>query len=120
MEGMSITGSLTKVVVTTETSISGDVCRSMSASVLVETWYRVAKEYNLDAYRYDDPQKAVNDAQKNTSHIVITKADSVINALKSASLLLSSTYKKGVICVTGSLHAVAAVLSLIQDETNHT
>ena len=120
MEGMSITGSLTKVVVTTETSISGDVRCPMSAAVLVETWYRVAKEYNLDAYRYDDPQKAVNDAQKNTSHIVITKADSVINALKSASLLLSSTYKKGVICVTGSLHAVAAVLSLIQDETNHT
>ena len=108
---MSITGSLTKVVVTTETSISGDVCRSMSASVLVETWYRVAKEYNLDAYRYDDPQKAVNDAQKNTSHIVITKADSVINALKSASLLLSSTYKKGVICGTGSLHSGSSSFS---------
>ena len=117
---MYVTGSLAKVVVTTETSISGDVHRSMSASVLMETWYRVAKEYNLNAYRYDDPQKAVNEAQKNTSCIVITKADSVINALKSATLLLSSTYKKGVICVTGSLHAVAAVLPLIQDETNHT
>ena len=105
---------------TTETSISGDFHRSMSASVLLETWCHVAKENNLDAYRCDDPQMAVDDPQNNTSRIVITMADSVLNAVKSASLLLASRYKKGVICVTGSLHAVAAVLSLIQNETNHT
>jgi folylpolyglutamate synthase/dihydropteroate synthase len=106
---------MARVVVTTETSIAGDVMRSMSTSVLEETWYRVAKEHNLDAYRYDDPQEAVNGARKDSSHIVITREDSVINALKTASLLLASMHKKGVICVTGSLHAVAAVLSLIED-----
>ena len=96
---------------TTETSISGDVCRSMSASVLLETWYDVAKENNLDAYRCDDPRKAVDDAQNNTACIVITKADSVVNAVKSASLLLASRYKKGVICGTGSLHSGSSSFS---------
>ena len=43
---MYVTRSSAKVVVTTETSISGDVRCPMSAAVLVETWYRVAKEYN--------------------------------------------------------------------------
>jgi folylpolyglutamate synthase/dihydropteroate synthase len=112
-----VAGGMAKVVVTAETSIAGDVMRSMSASVLDEAWYHVAKEHNLDAYRYDDPDEALNGAQKD---IVITREGSVINALKTASLLLASMHKKGVICVTGSLHAVAAVLSLIEAGPNHT
>lgn len=120
-----LSGAIPKVVVATEMLIAGGRFRSTSASFLAQNWDRAAKEKNLEVanshcYGIAGHQKAVElqSVDERNSRpdpaIVITESESILSAVKKAGQLLQVTHKKGVVCITGSLHVVSAVLSLLR------
>lgn len=108
-----LSGSIPKVVVATESLVAGGRFRSTPASLLAQTWDRAAKDHNLDvAYLHSEEE---NETSLPDSAIIITESNSILSSIKKASQLLHLD-SRGVVCVTGSLHAVSEVLSLLRTE----
>eukprot|EP00249_Psilotum_nudum_P015058 c25144_g1_i3 orf=195-683(-) len=135
-----LSGAMPNVVVTTEVPVAGSSIRATSASFLAKVWSQVAKDYNLEVlndYHLKEPgcsgcspqnmdpgQQDMDSLDSNMPEmekmnpqpehrIVISESASIQTALKKAIQLLESVSDtKGVVCVTGSLHAISAVLSL--------
>ncbi|MCO5586968.1 hypothetical protein L7F22_040913 [Adiantum nelumboides] len=109
-----LSGAAPNMVVVTETMVAGGKHRMTSASVLADCWSKAAKVKKMEVSptRIQDDNKSKAD-----SVLTITESQSVVSAIKKASDHLSEGNKKGVVCVTGSLHAVSEVLSFLKKDS---
>lgn len=133
-----LAGAMPKIVVAAETLVAGGQFRSTSSCSLADIWSQLAKKHKLEVTRFgqNDPgsrgsdlgfeipdfhfQQSLRGIQLMEEKIllpeaaiIIAESKSIVTAIQKASQLLETTHKKGVVCVTGSLHAVSAVLSFI-------
>ncbi|KAL3690485.1 hypothetical protein R1sor_016794 [Riccia sorocarpa] len=106
-------GANPRLVVTTKVDIAGSMTRTMSASVLANIFKCAGQELGIETqYRPRDVEDLRADRQ-NT--VVIDEADSLESAVNKAVYMVHRLRDgtKGVVCVTGSLHAVSETLTLM-------
>jgi len=87
--------------------VAGGYGRSFSAQELAECWSHVARALIKENHAEEEK-------------LLVTSVEPMQAAIKEAAAVLKRRYRHGeerpVVCVTGSLHAAAATLSLFQSK----
>ncbi|KAL2607665.1 hypothetical protein R1flu_026238 [Riccia fluitans] len=106
-------GANPRIVVTTRVDIAGGTTRTMSASALADTFECAGQELGMETWYGPRDVGELRGERQDT--VFIDEADSLESAVAKAvymvHLLRDGT--KGVVCVTGSLHAVSETLKLM-------
>lgn len=125
------------IVVTTRVPVAGSYDRSISAQELADSWIHAAQSCAFEVYsKQEDLQVHPASGKSNMNMhfadekkgqesrglLLVLRFESLDSAIREAAVALKQRCKEdgmqSVICVTGSLHAVAGALLLIQKQHN--
>ncbi|VFQ72671.1 unnamed protein product [Cuscuta campestris] len=111
-----------EAVFLTEVSIAGDRSRTTSASYLKDVWVKASKELDINVvldHEEDDAECNLSKEDHHQSRQILLSEGPLMASLRYGSLVLNErdgNSSTGVVLVTGSLHVVSALLSMISDQ----
>ncbi|KAJ3694598.1 hypothetical protein LUZ60_010078 [Juncus effusus] len=113
-----LSGTRPDIVILTEVNISGGKSRSISALNLKSTWIKSAEELGVDFVDLGTVTTGENNEfEKNKEQLVFAVCENtaIKDVIKIANELIErrESEKSGLVCVTGSLHLVSSVLSVL-------
>lgn len=116
-----ISGALPMAAVFTEVGVAGSNIRTTPASSLSRIWMQIAGEHSLSVTDWNEKKNKYvpkDFGHVNSELLVAKEPESVEAAVKKAGKLLElvSNDSHGIICVTGSLHVVSALISCLHDK----